>query len=211
MQINLVWIWEDYTVVCCHLTFHAWLVSHHVFCLVWEEAREREKRAITLFSNTSSGGKQGWTMGRSEGDSRGWNYSSWMLDRHLPWGPIAQQCQHGVLFLMRNYAEPEAWTSKLNKLLHIWVHNCQSLNCPACVLQRLLKWCPFSRGYDQYITNRQMGNGAGWIFDTLTLLLYQMLWLHLHILLAGYTHFCLGYGQLITHTKHDITAGVRGI
>lgn len=29
--------------------------------------------------------------------------------------------------------------------------------------------------------------------------------------IGRYTHFCLGYGQLITHTKHDITAGVRGI
>lgn len=112
-----------------------------------------------------------------------------MLDRHLPWGPIAQQSQHGVLFLMHNYAEPEAWTSKLNSCSIFGItisHNFPSLSCPACVLQRLLKWCPFSRGYDQYITNRQTGNGPGWICDTFTLLLYQM-WLHLHILLVD-TH-----------------------
>lgn len=54
-------------------------------------------------------------------------------------------------------------------------HNFQSLSCSACVLQRLLKWCPFRGLYDQNIKNRQTGNGAGCIWDALTLLLYQML------------------------------------
>lgn len=177
MQTNLLGIWEDYTVVCCHLTFHAWLVGHHVFCLVWEDARER--RAITLFSNTSRGGKQGWTMG--------WSDTVWQQGGGKPqlvdvgqtppmrtncsadsaWSPVsdAQLCRTGGLNI------------KTQSLLrNSDSHNFQSLSCSACVLQRLLKWCPFRGLYDQNIKNRQTGNGAGCIWDTLTLLLYQMLW-----------------------------------
>lgn len=35
--------------------------------------------------------------------------------------------------------------------------------------------------------------------------------IHLNILLADRHVFFLSFGELITHTEHDITAGVRGI
>lgn len=155
MQTNLLWIWEDYTVVWCHLTFHAWLVGHHVFCLGWEDARERERRAITLFSNTSIGGKQGWTMGWSDG--------VWQQ------GMKVQLVNAGQTPPMRtNCSAVPAWSPGSERC------RTQGLNLKT---QRVAP----SLGLPQ------LSESDGWICDTLTLLLHQMLWSHLHILLAD-TH-----------------------